>query len=174
MVSRLKERVALLTSGLNEKDRQCRHLMDLLHSKNTEWKRIKSELMQRRSTNSDSVVKTATAQTDISVVIDDDRDDKDKDKYKDENEEKEDSTQLPAKLTDLPPRNSQTQSNLDALVSLISETESEPDPQLSPAPKYDLVTSFAEYDGGKKKRKSHARGCACCEKVKCYYLFSSF
>ena len=88
----------------------------------------------------------------------------------------------------------ETQSNLDVLVSLISETESENDhyagnhsPLPSKSAAFDSVnsvnsdSSFASMDGKRRRqRKSHSRGCACCDKVKllvycnCAYLLLLF
>lgn len=147
---RLRDKVALLTAGLSEKDRQCRHLMDLLRSKNSEWKRIKSELVLRRDGGTGSGCAKAAA-ADISAVLDDDNhEDGDEDSLND-------CTQLPASQSQI-----HSQSNLDALVSLISETESE-GPEIvieAAASRPPPAASSA------RKRKSHARGCACCEKVK--------
>lgn len=145
---RLNDKVALLTAGLSEKDRQCRHLMDLLRSKNSEWKRIKSELVLRRDGGTGSSCAKAA---DISAVLDDD------------NHEEGDEDSL-NDCTQLPPSQSQlhSQSNLDALVSLISETESE-------GPEIVIETAASRPPpaaSSARKRKSHARGCACCEKVK--------
>ena len=100
------------------------------------------------------------------------------------NDNSNDCTQLPATTpvisftssssSALPPAD--TQSNLDTLISLISETESDSEnTQLNDNTniantdnihfKSLADASFTSLDDGRRKRKSHSRGCACCEKV---------
>ena len=180
-----------LNEELVEKDRQCRHLINLLHSKNAEWKRIKTKMMQRRSVVEDTRPSGNTSggyneDTNTNGASEDNGSSADS---------SDDCTQLPAnKLlnvdTETNPGSSQTsnysnsipvaaalaetQSNLDALICLISETESEPGTtentlQVTCTAQNKLASATfnkVPSPSFKRNRKSHAGGCACCDKVR--------
>lgn len=178
-----------LTAAMNEKDRQCRHLMNLLHTKNTEWKRIKSELMQRRSGATFKVAGDAKTAEDLDVLDTMEAKSFMKSVGTVDEDSLNDCTQLPSHAplprhvqlssppSHLSPQSShsQTQSNLDALFSLISDPDSDPEIEnISPGPAANR-SSLAGFDsGGKRKRKSHARGCVCCDKVKGNFIIIVF
>lgn len=102
------------------------------------------------------------------------------------NDNSNDCTQLPTTTPDISftslsaLASADTQSNLDTLINLISETESDSEnTQLNDNTnivdnihfKSLADASFTSLDDGKRKRKSHSRGCACCEKVLSFIIF---
>lgn len=190
----LKARVQELEEALAVKDRHCRHIAAVLQTKNEEWKRIKLKLQVSKQRTSDSAdfLESAVCANDTPSSSDtmyntasEDIIDKNRstatthktteaihihntnDCYLDE-----ESTQLPpakshnqpdASLSPLPSQ-SQTQSPyLDALIDLISDhSDSEKENAVKEQEqKKKFSTTFMD----QSKRKSHARGCECCDKV---------
>jgi hypothetical protein len=174
----LKGQVNNLTKLLKEKDEQCRHIAAVLHTKNAEWKRIKLKLAENKKQKSYNF-------DDVEVIIErearEDEENKDRNEGRNYNRDishnnlnttfddtNNDFTQLP------PPHPSQsksleTQSNLEALIDLISEEEEEKYGDytanyIEPLPT-SRSNSFTIESSKIQKRKSHARGCSCCDKV---------
>ena len=149
---------------LKEKDEQCRHIASVLHTKNAEWKRIKLKLSENKLQEHNR--RDSTAIDDIEVIIEQNdqqllQDNKDKDNS-------DDCTQLPPQSQSPQiPQTAETQSHLDALIDLLSENDDgdETTNDINPL-SISRNSSFAIESSKIQKRKSHARGCSCCDKVR--------
>lgn len=165
-----------MTKLLQEKDEQCRHIATVLQTKNAEWKRIKLKLAENKKQKSGDINKVNVNESvndDIEIVIE--QEGKENkidngaidiprvDSYNN-NDNNDDCTQLPPPLSPrkLQPQ-AETQSNLDALIDLISDSDETTD-DIDPPP-ISRTSSFTFEAPRIQKRKSHARGCSCCDKV---------
>lgn len=144
---------------LKEKDDQCRHIASVLHAKNSEWKRIKLKLCENKLQEHGR--RDSAANDEGEVIIEQN------DRMLQGNKDNSDD------CTQLPPRSqspqilevAETQSHLDALIDLISENEDDRENYTNHLP-ISRNSSFTIESSKVQKRKSHARGCSCCDKVK--------
>lgn len=171
-----------MTKLLQEKDEQCRHIATVLQTKNAEWKRIKLKLAENKKQKSGDIDKVSvnegvneSVNDDIEIVIEQEgKENKiyhgaiDIPRVDSYNNNNDDCTQLPPPLSPrkLQPQ-AETQSNLDALIDLISDSDGDGDEttdDIDPPP-ISRTSSFTFEAPRIQKRKSHARGCSCCDKV---------
>lgn len=186
----LREQVSQLTEALQVKDKQCRHIAAVLHEKNSEWKRIKEKLTGNKRGISESLKNGSIPESVKDEITDIIKNENTKIKKSMEGVEdiKENNTNVNANITvtgtslddstQLPSQRSPSQSpsnHLDTLIDLItdaSDTEEEHEQEQQPVHDSNHRT-FQEISSRQlqpqmvegRKRKSHARGCACCEKV---------
>ena len=125
-----------LTAALKEKEDQCRHIASVLHSKNTEWKRIKQTLATNKMDKSTEGVSVRTGSP----------------PYVNDSE----NTQLPSQVESSP---THSHTNLDILIDLFSDGEEGDNGEIAGAFN-NLI------DAKVQKRKGHSRGCSCCDKVR--------
>lgn len=170
---RLKEEVRSLQIILKEKNEDYKRLAAILKDQTEHWKKVTAKLMANRKTNTssgnrkqiDEIESIEIEKQNVKSSISDDE-----------------STQLPQnktienqKFTDIqtqtqsPPKHQQeeTQSHLDTLISLISGS-SDTDLDHDESKENTSVQSAVSvpFDYQPRKRKSHSRGCPCCDKVK--------
>lgn len=172
-----------MTKLLKEKDEQCRHIATVLQTKNAEWKRIKLKLAENKKQKSGVINRVSVDDSindnvndDIEIVIEKEGKENIRenrvavnpkvDSYNN-NSNNDDCTQLPP-----PPQSprklqsqAETQSNLDALIDLISDSEGDETTDDIDPPPISRNSSFTFEAPRIQKRKSHARGCSCCDKV---------
>ena len=184
-----------MTRLLQEKDDQCRHIATVLQTKNAEWKSIKMKLTARKQRNKRvSGAAEGEDEVEVVIEQGEGEENRERDRQHiivqptqstqnlqpDESysELLDECTQLPTKppsprtpIPHPPIQTAETQSHLDALIDLISdgdETEDvEPTPQKEKenTTRSNINSSFTMESSKIQKRKSHARGCSCCDKV---------
>lgn len=170
---RLKAEVESLRAALKEKDEHCGRLAAILKTQAAEWKRIKDKLANGRRKGDESVSAAGSAGEYCETKEQDTQQAQTEDNN--EPESQDDMTQLPThshshnhnqshnqsiQSTQSPPTEPDSQSHLDLLISLVSSDSSEDETDENKQISRDL-----EYFQGPKKRKSHSRGCPCCDKV---------